>query len=73
MEREKLLIVVRAAMAAAAAIVRVTPSTTDDRIYDIAELIVNQVLEIFTDEPVALAEEESEAVELAVFRIRNTV
>lgn len=68
--KEQLLKIVRAAMVAAKAIVAVTPNVTDDRVYEIAEVIVNQVLGIFADAGPALNVDEEAAVELAVYQIK---
>lgn len=68
--KDQLLKIVRAAMVAAKAIVAVTPNVTDDRVYEIAEVIVNQVLGIFADAGPVLNVDEEAAVELAVFQIK---
>lgn len=73
MDREKLLQIVKAAMAAAAAIVRVTPNLTDDKVYAIAEIIVNQVLQIFSQTEVDLEPATEQAVAVAVAQIRDAL
>jgi hypothetical protein len=73
MDREKLLQIVKAAMAAAAAIVRVTPNVTDDKVYAIAEVIVNQVLQIFSSTEIDLEPTAEQAVALAVAEIRDAL
>jgi hypothetical protein len=70
MSKEQLTKIIRAAMAAAKAIVAVTPNTTDDRIYEIAEVIVQQVLGIFGDVGVYLTPEEDDIVVLAARQIK---
>lgn len=74
MDREKLLLIVRASMAAAAAVVRLTPSLRDDQIYEIAALVVNQVLEIYSDgEIIDLEPAADQALAEAVFQIRAAI
>lgn len=73
MDREKLLQIVKAAMAAAAAIVRVTPNVTDDKVYAIAEIIANQVLQIFSTTEVDLEPATEQAVAVAVAQIRDAL
>lgn len=73
MDRAKLLLIVKASMAAAAAVVKLTPSTTDDKLYAIAQLIVDRVLEIYSETKVELSEAEAEAVAFAVHEVRSAL
>lgn len=57
-------------MLAAKAITAATPNLTDDRIYEIADVIVQQVLGIFGDAGPVLNVDEEAAVELAVYQIK---
>lgn len=72
MTKEQLFAVIKAAMEAAVKITQVTPNTTDDKIAVVAQLIVNQVLEIFGD-TADLTEEEFGFVAQAAQEIKTAL
>lgn len=71
MDKQTLLAVVKAAMEAAVAITKATPNVTDDKIALVAQLIVNQVLELFgASYGAELTEEEAAAIVDAAGKIK---
>ena len=71
MDKQTLFTVIKAAMDAAVAITKATPNVTDDKIAMVAQLIVNQVLELFgADYGAEVTELESQAIVEAAGKIK---